>query len=549
LERYIERLEKQVGVQQNMMEMMSTGGASFVDKMVGPGLTHCESKDLPDNISLSGMSLGSHYVQRASSSSVVGGHSTVGGTASNARPRTLLPPESSKKQKQVEQAISPLCSPKSPQDVIIGDIVVEERDVSSAYYRSETTTEAETPTEDAESMPTHRRKPSLSLDDEDLVSKAREEVLSPLSSNGPVLSQQSTESMIKSPGTPAGTDNNTTPSLHIDTSSTPVQSNSLLDQALSVDVEASKHRKVHDLPSVDTSVDQLQPLVTFPPTDPDDEDDIKSRVSDITEDRTQRQIDDDLAERRKILLAYVQGNAGGNSSNASLSASTQRRLETIENMIPNGNGGSASRGGVLARVGSATSLESIGVGSQESGKLSVAQRARLAADSRSNTHRTPSPMKSIVKDETSAASNKYKAPVRAASPAPLERSGSFFSKLGKSIENLVDNTIVGKSYDDSDYESGSETSASASATSSQPASKGPTLQERIAMQRQKQVEFLKNKGVIDDESSLHGGAGGSSISSSKGTSTPSSRLATPRRGRIGSSWSRGAGGSWSRSPR
>ena len=38
LERYIERLEKQVGVQQNMMEMMSqVEGESFIGKIVGPG--------------------------------------------------------------------------------------------------------------------------------------------------------------------------------------------------------------------------------------------------------------------------------------------------------------------------------------------------------------------------------------------------------------------------------------------------------------------------------------------------------------------------------
>jgi hypothetical protein len=117
----------------------------------------------------------------------------------------------------------------------------------------------------------------------------------------------------------------------------------------------------------------------------------------------------------------------------------------------------------------------------------------------------------------------------------LEKSGSFFSKLGKSIENLVDHTIVGvKSYD-SDDESGSVTTSESTAAKSKPQSQ-LTLKERIAMQRQKQVEFLKNKGVIDDESSLQGGAGGSSIASPRGT-TSSHRLSTPRRG-VGRSWSR-----------
>ena len=69
-------------------------------------------------------------------------------------------------------------------------------------------------------------------------------------------------------------------------------------------------------------------------------DDNVSRISDITEDRTQRQIgqiDDNLAERHKILLMYVNK---ANSSTASLSnASAQRRLETIENMLPSNGGG------------------------------------------------------------------------------------------------------------------------------------------------------------------------------------------------------------------
>ncbi|KAL7489696.1 hypothetical protein ACHAW6_015441 [Cyclotella cf. meneghiniana] len=536
LERYIERLEKQVGVQQNMMEMMSTSGASFVGKMVGPGLTQCESKD---NISLSGMSAGSHY-RRASSNSVVGGHSTTGGTNASSqhiKPRILLPPESAKKHRTIEE-VSPLRSPNTTKDENIGDVIVaEERDASTAYYRSDTATEVESPCEGAESTTSHQEKPSISIDDKDL--GTADVVLSPIGDDDPVLSHRSTESLMKSPTLSPGTGNKTAP---VESSKTPVQSNSLLDESLSIDVDSSKPRNGTSLPRVDTSMDASLnnplPLANFPHTDHDDEDDIKSRVSDITEDRTQRQIDDDLAERRKILLAYVHGNAGG-SSNTSLSASTQRRLETIENMIPNGNGGSVSRGGLLPRVGSIGSIESHGGSSHDSGKLSVAQRARLAAESRVNSHRSPSPMRQ--KDDASHSSNNLKLPIRDASPAPLERSGSFLSKLGKSIGNLVDNTIVGVKSWESEYDeeerSESETSGSLSGTSGQ--STKITLQERIAMQRQKQVEFLKNKGVIDDESSLQGGAGGSSIVSPR-SPTPSNRsgrLVTPRRG-VGRSWSR-----------
>ena len=519
LERYIERLEKQVGVQQNMMEMMSTGGASFIGKTVGPGLTQCESKD---NISLSGISVGSHY--RRDSSSVVGGESTMEGTTkSRPKSRTLLPPESSKRHKPPIDQISPMKSPTAPVDDKPLNTKDEERDASTVYYRSETTTEVESPTEDTESAPARKRNPSISLNCENLMIET--ETLSPLKNDEPVLSQHSTESNRKAHRSPARS-NKVEPSIKLEQDkTTPVQSNSLLDETI-------------PSPSIGTTVEELPPMTTFPPTDPDDEEDVKSRVSDITEDRTQRQIDEDLIERRKIMLAYLQGNSGGGSSNLSISASTRQRLETIENMLPKEKGEHASRSinGRLPRCESLASLDgSHGGSSQESGKLSLAQRMRLEADNRSNIHRSPSPMR--PKEDTPSTTS-HNAPIRSASPATLEKSGSFFSKLGKSIENLVDNTIVGvKSYD-SDEESGSVSASESASEKSKPQSQVSqlTLKERIAMQRQKQVEFLKNKGVIDDESSLHGGAGGSSIASPRAT-TPSNRLSTPRRG-VGRTWSR-----------
>ena len=500
LERYIERLEKQVGVQQNMMDMMSTGGTSFIGKTVGPGYTQCELKD---NISLSGMSVGSHC--RRDSGSVVGGT-----TKSQVKSRTLLPPDS-KKQRSIDQ-ISPMKSPKTTRN----DTGMNREDAISTMYQSETTTEIETPTESSDSDPTGQKKP-ITID-KDLVTE--DEILSPMKSDDTAASHNS-----------IGSDK-MKPTINLKSSkTTPVQSNSLNDETFAVDSKQSHaNSKKVTLPNLDTDTNEglnhLTPLAPFPPTDPDDEDDIKSRVSDITEDRTQRQIDDDLAERRKILIAYMQGNTTGGLSNTSLSASTQHRLETIESMMPNANGESGTRSASgLPRVGSVASLDSQSGNSQESGKLSIAQRMRLAADNGSNTHRSLSPMK--LKDDTS---NPSKAP----SLTPLEKSGSFFSKLGKSIENLVDNSIVGvKSYDSDDD---SESATSESASEKLKHQSQLSLKERISMQRQKQVEFLKNKGVIDDESSLHGGAGGSSIASHK-TSTPTKKTFTPRNG-VGRSWSR-----------
>jgi hypothetical protein len=88
------------------------------------------------------------------------------------------------------------------------------------------------------------------------------------------------------------------------------------------------------------------------------------------------------------------------------------------------------------------------------------------------------------KDDASLSSNNQKLPIRDASPAPLERSGSFLSKLGKSIGNLVDNTIVGaksweSEYDDEDR-SESETSGSLSGTSGQSVSKKQSFDVLLA---------------------------------------------------------------------
>jgi len=160
----------------------------------------------------------------------------------------------------------------------------------------------------------------------------------------------------------------------------------------------------------------------------DDMDDNASRVSDMTEDRTQRMIDDDLAERRRILLAYVNKTGGG--SNVSLSnASTQRRLETIENMLPK-------------------DLESTaGESRASSGRLSVAQRARLDAENKSNTHRSssPTPGQQMTRGDSSVSSSqRHGGSDRSVGTDTVGRSGSsFLKRLGEKIEKAVDNSVLG----------------------------------------------------------------------------------------------------------
>jgi hypothetical protein len=208
--------------------------------------------------------------------------------------------------------------------------------------------------------------------------------------------------------------------------------------------------------------------------DQEEDDDVDDNCSDITEDRTQRQIDDDLAERRKILLAYVNqqhtkteivGSSNELSSNASNDASTQRRLETIEKMLP-----PPPRGDNVE----CHSNETLGSNGSTGGRLSVAQRARLDAESRSNVHRSPSPARPQRKSDTPESSSSVLSAVphtpqtrddsisvRSGNSATtnlsrsdtIGRSGSFFKNIGKAIEKAVDNSVLGVAIDMASSES------------------------------------------------------------------------------------------------
>ena len=505
LERYIDRLEKQVGVQQNMMEMMSqTGGASFVGKVVGPGVT---SQDQQRDV-VSVASMGSHYRRRSggldrmnsASSSIPPGPRMT----SPSRPRPLLPPENGSARRSMHD-VSPLPTPtvfkegnsltKASFEVAVANIEDgEERD--TAYYRSEPSTAA---TEAETSSPG-----AVMVNDSEDQNAA-------ISTSSP--------SKHSSTITPANCE-----------SYPPTESNKLAPNPSNSDCE--HHYVVKNTATMDSDA-----VHTLDVNDVvDDDDDNASRVSDITEDRTQRQIDDDLAERRKILLAYVKKASSNGNSNMSIGASTQRRLDTIENLLPNAANSGRESGG------QDTTNDSLYSGAS-SGKLSVAQRARLAADS-ANSHHAPSPGPTRREDSSiSVRSSGSTGDGNSRSETVRSRPGEFFSRLGQAIEKAVDNSVLGvvphddeSYYEESESEIASEVVSEASVSCvlrsndqiNVPSSHShvlpfylkTTLASRIAKQRERQVAFLKNKGLIDDEACLRGGAGAS----------PSSKSPTPRRG-------------------
>jgi hypothetical protein len=493
LERYIDRLEKQVGVQQNMMEMMSqSGGASFVGKIVGPGVAQSDARDA---ISLSGVSIGSQSRRLNSSSSNAGDLKST--NYSQMKPRTLLPPES--KSKHVHD-VSPLPTPQPLEKSVKGtnrcdrgptDVAQREddRDTSTACYRSDSTAEEGDSVNNHGSGGIQPHSSPTSPQQSPNKSSSENTVIGIIScdTSDPILSKRSVEFVLPNCTSDEKTE---TRSIHAAAMaaagvssdcaiSTPTQSNAGKEQEV-----VQYLSEVKPQPSMDSSAEQLLKTsssiedvkvqvaslnnqllsggTNVPGTgsvghaglEDDDLDDSVSRVSDITEDRTQRQIDDDLAERRKILLAYVNKTNGGSSNNSLSNVSTQRRLETIENMLPS--------------TALSTSDSQSGLASR--GRLSVAQRARLDAENRANSHRSPSPA-SRRSGGDSLSQSGYNAPlgargdssVRSASSVAtptsrsdtIGRSGSFLKSLGKAIEKAVDSSVLGVSLPADDYDESS----------------------------------------------------------------------------------------------
>jgi len=490
LARYIDRLEKQVGVQQNMMEMMSqTGGASFVGKMVGPGADDSSK----DGISLSGLSKGSNYRRQTSNLS-----SSASATPMSRRP--LLPRNSSKSVSMFD-GVSPLPVPASERKTlekeqdISDDATGEDRNPSTVCYQSESATEAESPIDSAEDG-----------DTEPVLPPAEEP--SGTANNEPTISTRQEEKLRTPPRKPK------TPKAE-----SPVQITNLPAHDLQTPIRGASpppHAAQNELElEPEANIVSLNDSLLEKDDGPDDDDDV-SRVSDITEDRTQRLLDDDLAERRRILLAYV----NNQSTNPSNTLTTERRLETIESMIPD-------------------------MESQKSGstRLSVAQRARLAAENRANNHRSPTPSIERTKEKKenhpSSSSQSVQSVGSGKSVSERSRSSvSFISRLGKRLESAIDNSALGigpraseslensESNEDSDIENENEDNNAnddddrASEIASEVSS---TLQDRMALQRERQVAFLKKKQLLEDESKLKGGAGLGATPPAKNTTTTPTR--------------------------
>mmetsp|Transcript_115468 Transcript_115468/g.172526 ORF Transcript_115468/g.172526 Transcript_115468/m.172526 type:complete len:884 (-) Transcript_115468:134-2785(-) len=267
------------------------------------------------------------------------------------------------------------------------------------------------------------------------------------------------------------------------------------------------------------------------------DDDAKSHMSELTEDRTQKQFDaaflyqsstmrqmgvsprsvqlQPSAERPPSIIGVAEDGAeqGGNSTPKldtimSVQSSTRGQIRIASlprNEIPRYDNKQNRSGGDGASISSSKS------------KMSVAQRARMEADAHSTPVRVRLNNSTPLRGNSSASARK-EPQMRLTPPASSNNSssGTFFSNLGRRIEDALDSSVLGvgtgdeseSSYSQDDDENNpseeshqeekksSETMSEASAGTSN-VSLTLSLAERQALQRAQQLKFLKEQGLIN----------------------------------------------------
>jgi hypothetical protein len=208
-------------------------------------------------------------------------------------------------------------------------------------------------------------------------------------------------------------------------------------------------------------------------------DDDKSHLSELTEDRTQKQLAEE-ADRRRVLPTYI-GVEQGHPRLDTISSTAGGSLPPRRPVIPDDARSSPS------------------INSQS--RMSVAQRARLEAEQRGGN-----------------------TPIRVRPPVPMVRQksnasqSSFLSNMARSITDVIDNSVLGVGDDDESFDSDEDSiedddSRFEEDENEQPPSEAGSgtlsLAERQQIQRAKQIAFLKEQGLLKDPEALRGGAGAS----------------------------------------
>lgn len=152
----------------------------------------------------------------------------------------------------------------------------------------------------------------------------------------------------------------------------------------------------------------------------------------------------------------------------------------------------------VSRVGSVISTHS---GSSNGSKLSVAQRARLAADQSSSNSIDVSNTLPISSTSEKSKTNQP--------PKTRSRSPGVFQQLGRRVVTAIDNSPLGIKLPDDNISLVLRQNGLEDKNKETTAEVKLTLDERQRIQRERQIQMLKANGIIKDESDIKGGAGSS----------------------------------------
>lgn len=247
------------------------------------------------------------------------------------------------------------------------------------------------------------------------------------------------------------------------------------------------------------------------------DDDNQSAFSELTEDRTQRAFD--AIPRIHYTTSDMTGQNILTSEN---DGEGEVKYEKISN---DGNEDHYPPKYIIGGPDEATSLKTsktdkmddtqskvsrvesvISTHSESSGgsKLSVAQRARLAADQPSNNSIDVSnTLPAITGNEKTSSNN---------GPRTRSRSPGVFQQLGRRVVTAIDNSPLGVKLPEDNITPKSNTEEKEKVVSGEPKL---TLEERQRIQRERQIQLLKAKGLIKSDGDIKGGAGSDSISPSR----------------------------------
>lgn len=247
-----------------------------------------------------------------------------------------------------------------------------------------------------------------------------------------------------------------------------------------------------ETPKISNGLDQIEQ---------DDEDDSmqgddKTNVSELTEDRTQRHLDAiHFSANNDVSM-----DRGTSYVNPSSKKSSEQKKEIPPRYIMGSNSSGEDRNkpddtnSISKAIEEEDESDKMTTTSGSTGtRLSVAQRARIAAE-KSNT------VKVRRGREPRADTPDRRAPMRSQSPG-----GKVFSRLSQKFVNAVDNSIIGVKTPADDTASVPQAPASPANTEET----ALTLAERQKLQRERQLKVLREQGILKEgsEHQMRGGGG------------------------------------------